>query len=567
MKKMNRNCVMMMLVATLVLMLNSCLADVIDEHQNEVPITLTTAVKDNNTHVTRAAIDVLSGTQFGAGETFYAYFPTGVKIGNATSACGTAFTTDGSGGTTAAAAPSFSDAATSANVCAYYGRSGYVSVESTGTQVTNSTTAFTVATDQTTDAAYKASDLMFATASVTKSSTSSTSLTFGHKMAKIIVNITIGTGISKVTGVRIVGGSKTIAIANPTTTDESSAVYLGSVSTATAERISTDAGKYIALYNGEYTSTTAALACAGLIPPQTIGASTTTPFLQVVTAEGTATYSIRNMAFASGQSYTFNITVNADAFGTTIALTFSDWSANGSVTIEPTASAVNFGFQSVDLGLGVLWANMNVGATSETDPGMYFAWGDVIGRPGTLGDNEKVIDNYDFTQQNYKWRVDNDKFVKYVPENKTENWGGSGDPDNKLQLELVDDAARAHWGGSWRMPTEAECKALADTWNSSNYTWTYYDGRTTMYKGIGGAVGWQVTYNVTGATIFLPVTGHRYMKNLDEPGRCSVWSSALSNMPIYSRCLRIEPDNSWRPVSVENTYRSNGLPIRPVRGN
>ena len=33
----------------------------------------------------------------------------------------------------------------------------------------------------------------------------------------------------------------------------------------------------------------------------------------------------------------------------------------------------------VDLGLSVKWANMNVGAESETDYGLYFQWGDTVG--------------------------------------------------------------------------------------------------------------------------------------------------------------------------------------------
>ena len=39
------------------------------------------------------------------------------------------------------------------------------------------------------------------------------------------------------------------------------------------------------------------------------------------------------------------------------------------------------GFEYVDLGLpsGTLWATMNVGASSETDYGLYFAWGETQG--------------------------------------------------------------------------------------------------------------------------------------------------------------------------------------------
>jgi hypothetical protein len=45
-----------------------------------------------------------------------------------------------------------------------------------------------------------------------------------------------------------------------------------------------------------------------------------------------------------------------------------------------TGSIRNAG-QAVDLGLpsGTKWANMNVGATSESDNGILFVWGDVTG--------------------------------------------------------------------------------------------------------------------------------------------------------------------------------------------
>jgi len=44
---------------------------------------------------------------------------------------------------------------------------------------------------------------------------------------------------------------------------------------------------------------------------------------------------------------------------------------------DPIAKAAN-GHEYVDLGLpsGTLWAKYNVGAKIDTDPGLYFAWGD-----------------------------------------------------------------------------------------------------------------------------------------------------------------------------------------------
>ena len=38
-------------------------------------------------------------------------------------------------------------------------------------------------------------------------------------------------------------------------------------------------------------------------------------------------------------------------------------------------------YTAIDLGLpsGLKWANMNIGAEKETDYGLYFQWGDVVG--------------------------------------------------------------------------------------------------------------------------------------------------------------------------------------------
>lgn len=49
------------------------------------------------------------------------------------------------------------------------------------------------------------------------------------------------------------------------------------------------------------------------------------------------------------------------------------------LTVSPPINAN--GHEYVDLGLpsGTLWANMNVGANSETDNGLYFAWGETTG--------------------------------------------------------------------------------------------------------------------------------------------------------------------------------------------
>ena len=78
---------------------------------------------------------------------------------------------------------------------------------------------------------------------------------------------------------------------------------------------------------------------------------------------------------------------------------------------------------AVDLGLpfGTLWADRNLGASSESDYGNYFAYGDIT--------PEKYIGDSD--EKNYP---------------------------NKNIVRTKMDAATHYWGGRWHMPTRAQAK-------------------------------------------------------------------------------------------------------------
>jgi hypothetical protein len=110
------------------------------------------------------------------------------------------------------------------------------------------------------------------------------------------------------------------------------------------------------------------------------------------------------------------------------------------------------GHEYVDLGLpsGTLWATMNVGATSAVDYGYYFCWGETTPRTTTykvsdykLYEGESLDLNNDF---------DIDILVEGIKK--------YSEKDKKTVLEYEDDAARANWGGDWRMPTLKELEEL-----------------------------------------------------------------------------------------------------------
>ena len=113
----------------------------------------------------------------------------------------------------------------------------------------------------------------------------------------------------------------------------------------------------------------------------------------------------------------------------------------------------------VEIG-GVKWATMNVGANSVTDTGLYFQWGDISGYTASQvgsGSGQKY-----FGWADYKYG------------NGTSDPGATGkakynSTDGKTVLDISDDAARAAWGGQWRIPTKDEYRALV---NAVNISWT-----------------------------------------------------------------------------------------------
>ena len=201
-----------------------------------------------------------------------------------------------------------------------------------------------------------------------------------------------------------------------------------------------------------------------------------------------------------------------------------------------TAQTTEKGHEYVDLGLSVKWATCNVGATTPEEYGNYYAWGET--EPKTT---------YDWNT--YKWcNGSYDTQTKYCTS------GRYGTVDDKTVLELADDAARANWGGAWRMPTDAEWTELRE-----NCTWTW----TSDYNGTG-VKGRIVTSNNNGNSIFLPVAGYRDDNNLGYAGNTGFyWSSSLcTDGSDYAWYVYFSSDY----VKRKNTYRYYGLSVRPVLG-
>ena len=180
--------------------------------------------------------------------------------------------------------------------------------------------------------------------------------------------------------------------------------------------------------------------------------------------------------------------------------------------------------EAVDLGLpsGTKWANMNVGAKSPADYGDYFAWGET-----------KTKSNY--TEEN-SLTFKNDKF----------NFDIAGNPKY--------DAARANWGGKWRMPTNAQMEELI---NKCTWTWKKL---TDMNGAIRGS-GYRVT-GPNGISIFLPAAGFRYGSDLEIAGSYGYyWSSTPSEGSSYDAYF-LDFYSDYQCVINDGRYY--GLSVRPV---
>lgn len=325
-------------------MLTGCMTEITDSPPESditltdmpAPISLMTTVTDQQQEGegtqagTRTTSTALQSTQFAQGERIYVYFPTNVTVGTTTSASSTTYTTtDDNGATTPATQPYMNSNIQTADIHAYYPSSHR-----------QNTSSFSVLADQTSDDNYKASDLMYAKTSVTKTAAATVTgaLTFSHRMAKIIVTATAdtGKGVSAVTKVRIIGGYRTATIATPLScamkTDD-----------GFSNQLSNAADGGITLYDNS--TGAASVSCAGLIPPQTIAEGTAFLEVTVKTAgnlTGTATYSIPagGKTLATGNAYTCTLSVNLAAIGVTTEI--GSWgngddtnaSNNGTTTLQ-----------------------------------------------------------------------------------------------------------------------------------------------------------------------------------------------------------------------------------------
>ena len=195
---------------------------------------------------------------------------------------------------------------------------------------------------------------------------------------------------------------------------------------------------------------------------------------------------------------------------------------------------------------GPYWAVTNIGAEKPWDYGYYFWWGDTI---GYKRENDKWVAS-DGSSLNFSFEESNvPTYEKTKSTLQSEGWITSNGV-----LAPEHDAARAHWGSNWRMPTDSELQALLD-----NCTWTW-----TSTNGVNGyIVRGKGAYS--GASIFLPAAGDGDWTSLDLAGSDGeYWSSVpYSCRYYYDGSWNLYFDSSDHDMS-NSRNRVYGRPVRPV---
>lgn len=177
---------------------------------------------------------------------------------------------------------------------------------------------------------------------------------------------------------------------------------------------------------------------------------------------------------------------------------------------------------------GPYWAECNVGAEKPEDYGYCFWWGDTVG----------------YKSENGAWvAVDGSNANFLFSESNVPTYGkdnavllAAGWIDSSGNLAVAHDAATAHFGAPWRMPTSAEIAALVNNCRTAWITTNGVSGRLVTGRGA-----------YAGRSIFLPERNY-------------YWSSTpVSNDEAYY--LWIHPDY----FMLLSHLRTLSMSVRPVR--
>jgi len=244
---------------------------------------------------------------------------------------------------------------------------------------------------------------------------------------------------------------------------------------------------------------------------------------------GEGLYTEKHASFGKNLGYKLNVTIDPDLASFLKGYYKSVHKVNCGESKSSISKSNNAQEERVDLGLssGILWATCNIGASSPSEIGDYFAWGE--------RDPKDVYgwDTYKLCRGSYN------SIFKYT------------ETDGKKVLDSQDDVAKSMLGGEWRIPTKEDMEELVE---ECEWKWT----------SLNGQLGWKVIGS-NNNYIFLPASGAASsyrIAGVNELGRYWTATRDESNYSAYN--LRFK-DGTDTIVVVDDT-RFYGRTIRPVIG-
>ena len=196
---------------------------------------------------------------------------------------------------------------------------------------------------------------------------------------------------------------------------------------------------------------------------------------------------------------------------------------------------------------GPYWAECNVGATKPEEYGYYFWWGDTVGYKRNAAN-----DGWVSVKDGSSFSFSDGNCPAYEKSNS--ELQSAGYIDSSGNLVAAHDAATAHLGAPWRMPTDAEFSELINncttTWETCNGVW----GRRVTGKGA-----------YSSKSIFLPAAGKGYDSSLYCLGSNGDYWSSTPNSDDSGGAWGLYFDSG-------NFSRSGyggryiGRSVRPLRG-
>lgn len=194
---------------------------------------------------------------------------------------------------------------------------------------------------------------------------------------------------------------------------------------------------------------------------------------------------------------------------------------------------------------GPYWAEMNIGAGKPEDFGYYFWWGDTV---GYKRENNTWV-AVDGSSTNFSFN--SSKVLTYEKDNAA--LLAAGYIDSTGNLAAAYDAATAHFGAPWRMPTDAEFSALLSNCTTTWTTRNGVSGRLITGKG-----------DYADRSIFLPAAGLGLNSNLHSPGSGGYYWSSTPYSRNSSHALGLSFGSG--DFGGGGVSRGHGFPVRPLRG-